>query len=159
MIMIDMKTLSRTVEIDAPPHEVWRVLTDLELVREWAAAYGEGLSIRTTWREGGAVAWRATDGATRASGKIAAFDRARLLRLEYTESALGDGGGYADTYELQEIPTGARLAFTSGPFEDAQANAIEVQAAAALAEIKSLAEESAQIHGLRSPKAAGAANG
>jgi uncharacterized protein YndB with AHSA1/START domain len=159
MMLSEMKTLKRTLEIDAPPQEVWRVLTDSELVREWAVAYGEGMSIRTNWREGGAVAWRDADGAMRAGVRIAAFEPMRLLRFEYSRSALGDGQAYVDTYSISPTLRGARLEFTSGPFEDNIADEIERQAAAAIVEIKGLAEESAEIHGMRSPKAAGAANG
>ena len=32
-----MPVLKRTLEIDAPAGEVWRVLTTPELIREWAA--------------------------------------------------------------------------------------------------------------------------
>ena len=145
----DMKTLKRILDINAPPGEVWRVLTDPELVREWAAAYGEGVSIRTTWREGDPVAWRAADGATRAGGRIAAFQPQRLLRFEYDKGDLGAGRPYADSYAISETGEGARLEFTSGPFDDEKAPAIEAQVLLAVAEIKSLAEESAQIRRLR----------
>lgn len=159
MILIDMKTLTRALEIEAPPQEVWRVLTDSELVREWAAAYGEGMSIRTNWREGGTVAWRDADGAVRADGRIAALEPMRLLRFEYSQTELADNQAYVDTYAISPTPRGARLEFTSGPFEDKVADRIDRQAAAAIMEIKGLAEESAEIQRLRSPKAAGAANG
>ena len=66
--MPPMPVLKRTLEIDAPPTEVWRVLTTPELVREWAAAYLDGISIRTSWREGEKVTWKAPNGSTRACG-------------------------------------------------------------------------------------------
>ena len=53
-----MPVLKRSLDIDAPPNEVWRVLTNPELMREWAAAYTDGISIRTSLREGEPVTWK-----------------------------------------------------------------------------------------------------
>jgi hypothetical protein len=105
------------------------------------------------------VAWRDADGAVRADGRIAALEPMRLLKFEYSQTELGDSQAYVDTYAISPTLRGARLEFTSGPFEDKVADRIDRQVAAAIMEIKSLAEESAEIHRLKSPKAAGAANG
>ena len=145
-----MTTLKHTLEIDAPPEEVWRVLTTPELVREWAAAYAEGLFIRTSWREGEPVAWKESDGATRACGTVAAFRPGKLLKFEYTEGAVApEGLSFSDTFELRAADRMTRLEFTTGPLDAAGAEALKRQTEEAIREIKSLAEESAQIHGLR----------
>lgn len=145
-----MTTLKHTLEIDAPPTEVWRVLTTPELVREWAAAYTDGLSIRTSWREGEPVTWKEADGSTRAGGTVAAIRPERLLKFEYTEGAVApEGRSFCDTYEISENGRMTRLEFTMGPLDPNDAKAMERQAEDAIREIKSLAEESAQIHGSR----------
>lgn len=145
-----MKTLKHTLEIDAPPTEVWRVLTTPELVREWAAAYTDGLSIRTTWREGETVTWKEPDGGTRACGRVAAFQPGKLLKFEYDEGALApEGRSFCDTFELSGGERTTRLEVTVGPLAADEADALEQQAEEAIREIKSLAEESAQIHGFR----------
>lgn len=145
-----MKTLKHTLEIDAPATEVWRVLTTPELVREWAAAYNDGLSIRTSWKEGDPVAWKEPDGATRACGRVAAFRPGKLLKFEYDEGVLApEGRSFTDTYEISAGERTTRLEFTSGPLDARDAEALERQTEDAIREIKSLAEESAQIHGLR----------
>jgi uncharacterized protein YndB with AHSA1/START domain len=145
-----MKTLKHTLEIDAPPTEVWRVLTTPELVREWAAAYTDGLSIRTSWREGDTVAWKEPDGVTRACGRVAAFQPGKLLKFEYDEGVLApEGRSFTDTFEISAGERTTRLQFTSGPLDAEDAEALERQAEEAIKEIKSLAEESAQIHGFR----------
>jgi uncharacterized protein YndB with AHSA1/START domain len=141
-----MQVLKRSLEIDAPPTEVWRVLTTPELVREWAAAYAEGIQIRTSFREGESITWKAANGATRSCGTVAACKPERLLRFEYQ----GDGRGvFSDTFEISEADQKTRLMFTSGPFAQADFEALERPTQLAIEEIKSLAEESAQIHGLR----------
>ena len=96
-----MHTLRRSLEIDAPPNEVWRVLTTPELVREWAAAYVDGISIRTSWREGERVAWKRPDGGTQAVGTVAAFKPERLLRFDYAaEPGAAEPRSFSDTFEI-----------------------------------------------------------
>lgn len=145
-----MKTLKHSLEIDAPATEVWRVLTTPELVREWAAAYLDGLSIRTSWKEGDPVIWKEPDGHTRAGGRVKAFRPGKLLQFEYDQGLLApEGRSFSDTFEIAAGERMTRLEFTSGPLDAEDAAALERQAEEAIREIKSLAEESAQIHGLR----------
>jgi uncharacterized protein YndB with AHSA1/START domain len=140
-----MPTLKQTLEIDAPPTEVWRVLTTPELVREWAAVYLDGISVRTSWREGERIIWKAPDGSTQAVGAIAAFEPERLLKIEYDAEARG---AFPDTFEIVAKEDRTWLNMSTGRLDEAGLRAAE-QAEEAIREIKSLAEESAQIHGLR----------
>jgi len=144
--MSKMPILKRSLEIDAPATEVWRVLTTPELVQEWAAAYDDGLSIRTTWRVGEPMAWKTAEGDTRASGKVAAFQPERLLKFEYDER---DRGAFADTFEIVAKEDRTWLNVTTGPLDEDELGALEGPTEEAIREIKSLAEESAQIHGRR----------
>lgn len=146
-----MHTLNRCLDIDAPATEVWRVLTTPELVREWAAAFVDGISIRTSWREGEQVCWKEPSGATRACGTVAAFRPERLLRFDYCADphAPGETCTFSDTFEITQGELGTRLKMTTGPLDDATFEALKGPTEDAIREIKSLAEESAQIHGLR----------
>lgn len=145
-----MTTLKHTLDIDAPPREVWRVLTTPELVREWAAAYQDGLHIRTSWREGDEVTWKEAGGRTRARGAVTAIRPEKLLKFEYTEGVVApEGRSFCDTFEITQNGRMTRLDFTTGPYAPNDARALERQAGDAIREIKSLAEESAQIHGVR----------
>lgn len=142
-----MPILKRTLEIDAPATEVWRVLTTPELVREWAGALEDGLSIRTSWREGEPVSWKTADGDTRAAGKIAACKPGKLLKFEYASDE--NHADFSETYEIVAREDRTWLNVTSGPFEQAELNALEGPTEDAIREIKSLAEESAQISASR----------
>ncbi|WP_337186843.1 SRPBCC domain-containing protein [Phenylobacterium sp.] len=145
-----MQTFHHTLDIDAPATEVWRVLTNPELVREWASAYADGLSIRTSWREGDAVAWKEPNGATRAAGRVAAFEPGRRLSFEYDAGRVApEGRSFCETFEISEVDHRTRLDFITGPLDDIGAAALKRPAEAAIREIKSLAEESAQIRRLR----------
>ncbi|MDZ4370829.1 MAG: SRPBCC domain-containing protein [Phenylobacterium sp.] len=140
------QTFHHTLDIDAPADEVWRVLTSPELVREWAAVYQDGLSIRTSWREGDPVAWREPNGATWASGRVAAFQPGRLLSFEYDQGRVAsEGRSFSETFEICEIDHRTRLDFTTGPLDEVGAATLRGPAEEAIREIKSLAEESAQI--------------
>jgi uncharacterized protein YndB with AHSA1/START domain len=142
-----MPVLKRTLEIDAPPSEVWRVLTNPELVREWAAAYLDGISIRTTWREGEKVTWRAPDGATRACGTVAAFQPERLLKFDYPDDPRGP---FSEVFQIAAAcERKTVLQVTTGPLPPSDMQALEGPTEEAIREIKSLAEESAQIHRAR----------
>jgi uncharacterized protein YndB with AHSA1/START domain len=141
-----MKILKRSLEIDAPPTEVWRVLTTPELIREWAAAYLDGISIRTSWREGEQVTWKAPNGDTRAQGTVAAFKPQKLLKFEYDSDTRG---AFADTFEIVAKEDRTWLEVSTGPLPEDELQALKRPTEEAIKEIKSLAEESAQIHGLR----------
>lgn len=137
-----MPTLKRSLEIDAPPTEVWRVLTNPELVREWAAAYQDGISVRTSWRAGERITWKSADGSTQAVGAIAAIEPERLLKIRYDDD---DARSFPDTFEIVAKEDRTWLNVSADEVDEADLKAAEE----ALQEIKSLAEESAQIHGLR----------
>jgi uncharacterized protein YndB with AHSA1/START domain len=141
-----MPVLKRTLDIDAPPGEVWRVLTTPELIREWAAAYLDGISIRTTFREGEKVTWKAPNGATRSCGTVAAFKPERLLKFDYPDDPRGP---FSDVFEIAANDHMTRLEFTTGPLPPEEVEALKGPHEEAIREIKSLAEESAQIHGVR----------
>ncbi len=141
-----MPTLKRSLEIDAPPGEVWRVLTTPELVQEWAAAYLDGISIRTSFVAGEPVTWERPDGAARSYGTVAACEPGRLLRFDY---AAESGGGFSDIFEISTFEDKTRLEMSTGPLAEADFEALKGPTEQAIEEIKSLAEESAQIHRLR----------
>lgn len=141
-----MPVLKRTLDIDAPPNEVWRVLTSPELIREWAAPYLAGISIRTSFREGESITWKAPGGATRSCGTVAACKPERLLKFDYETDPRGP---FSDTFEISAYNRMTRLKLTTGPLDKADLDALKRPTQQAIEEIKSLAEESAQIHGLR----------
>jgi uncharacterized protein YndB with AHSA1/START domain len=144
-----MKTLTCTLEIDAPAHEVWRVLTTNELIKEWAGALVDGLSIRTSWKEGDKVTWTAPGGTVRACGKLTTFQPERLLRFDYDSSPRAVQRNFSETFEIEPGDHRTRLSIIAGPLDQTSFNAMMGPARQAIEEIRSLAEESAQIHRAR----------
>ena len=144
-----MRTLEHTVEIDAPPAVVWRVLTTRDLVREWAAAFLDGIDIRCGWREGAPVEWKAPDGAILHRGVVAAFEPHRLLRFDYPldpdSLSPARSGGFSDAWTIAGDGSWTRLTATTGPLRLEHYAELKGPAQEAVELIKSLAEEAATI--------------
>jgi uncharacterized protein YndB with AHSA1/START domain len=142
-----MPTIERSVEIDAPPSVIWRVLTTRELVREWAAAVVEDIDIHTTWRVGAPVTWRAPGGGVVRQGVIADMTPERSLRFDYAETA---DGSFSQTVAITPDGRWTRVTAIMGPLSDAEFERLDPLTHAALVQIKSLAEELAGIESRRS---------
>ena len=140
-----MPTLKCSREIAAPAQEVWRILTTNEIVKEWAAAYVDGLSIQTSWKAGDKVTWKTSNGTVRASGRIAAYEPDRLLQFDYDEYGPAEGGAFSETFEIQPGSRTTRLNLTAGPMDESTVTAMRANAEKVIEEIRSLAEELAQI--------------
>ncbi|WP_397400364.1 SRPBCC domain-containing protein [Phenylobacterium sp.] len=144
-----MPTLRCSREIAAPAHEVWRILTTNEIVKEWAAAYMDGLSIQTTWKAGDKFTWKTSNGTVRASGRIAAFEPDRLLQFDYDQYGPAEGDAFSATFEIHPGARTTRLNLTAGPMNESTLTAMRGPAENAIEEIRSLAEELAQIRRAR----------
>jgi len=70
-----------SIAIDAPPADVWRVLTWPELTSQWAGEFGASGPIESDWRLGGEVCWRNAAGAVYVRGRVLAMEPEKLLRF------------------------------------------------------------------------------
>ena len=52
-----MKTLTYSIEIDAPPRVVFQTMTDKSVYPRWAKAWGEGMTYEGDWQEGGHISF------------------------------------------------------------------------------------------------------
>lgn len=87
------------ITVDAPPEQVWRTLTDPELIRRYMA----DAQVTTTWEEGSPIAW---DGewngkAFRDTGTVLAVDEPRLLTVTHYSPL----SGKPDTPENHHVVT------------------------------------------------------
>jgi uncharacterized protein YndB with AHSA1/START domain len=97
--------ITRTVELPAPAEEVWRSLTEPELLGEWL-----GSVVELDVRPGGSGVIVEGDGAVRRA-QVDEVDPARRLALRWWPE---DGDGPESTVELELEPTpgGTRLVVT-----------------------------------------------
>lgn len=117
---MDPLVVELSLEIDAPPSRVWRVLTDPAVTPR----YMFGCAAVSDWKEGSPLVWRAVrEGVERVfvKGTVLAFEPERLLR--YT--TIGVGMGIEDaprnhltvTHRLTPLPGGrTRLDVSQGDF-------------------------------------------
>jgi uncharacterized protein YndB with AHSA1/START domain len=116
--IVEVGTTAGTAQINAPADKVWEVLTDLEKIKEWAAAFHEGTTAETTWKEGDSIIWMDGDGNVGASGIVLTYDKPVKLEMRYYDDVdavpstpLGD---YHERFTLKEQGGKTTLEFTGG---------------------------------------------
>ena len=77
-----MKTIKKSIIINASKEKVWDVLVLDELNRVWYAEFAPGSHARTDWKVGSKVIF-ADDKDSGIIGKIIAHDTYKLLSMEY----------------------------------------------------------------------------
>jgi uncharacterized protein YndB with AHSA1/START domain len=120
-----MKALyvERSIEIDATPAEVWRVLTWPELTSQWAGEFGAAGPIESDWKLGGAVLWRNGKGEVYVHGRVTAVDPAKLLRFTVCDAARTrrpisglEKDEITQSYALASLGARTRLSTAHGDF-------------------------------------------
>lgn len=111
------KRIEKTIEIDAVPEAVWKVLTDDKLAAAWTSQFMPGSTVEGDWRVGGTVYYKDAQ-CTGVRCRISAFDAPRHLRVdvegeinENVEDTSKDGEwlGCYDDYTIEEHDGQTRL--------------------------------------------------
>ena len=78
-----MKTLNvdRSIEIEASPLRVWKVLTKPEFTAIWAKEFGATGPIESDWSQGSEVRWRNAKGEVYVRGNVIAVIPQTLLKF------------------------------------------------------------------------------
>jgi uncharacterized protein YndB with AHSA1/START domain len=101
-------------EIDAPPGEVWRALTDRELIKQ----YMFGSEVTTDWKPGSPITWQGEfEGrAYEDKGEIISFEPGRLLEVTHFSPLTGQDDRpenyHRVRYDLQPTDAGTRVQLT-----------------------------------------------
>jgi uncharacterized protein YndB with AHSA1/START domain len=101
-------------EIDAPPGEVWRALTDRELIKQ----YMFGSEVTTDWKPGSPITWQGEfEGrAYEDKGEIISFEPGRLLEVTHFSPLTGQEDRpenyHRVRYDLQATDGGTRVQLT-----------------------------------------------
>ena len=113
------RTITKAIDIDAPPERVWDVLLDDATYRQWTAEFMVGSYAETDWQEGSTVRFLDPSGSG-LLGHIAASRHPELVDIEY-DGLVADGKddtesdhareyrGSKETYRLTRTPSGTHL--------------------------------------------------
>lgn len=77
-----MKTIEKSIEIDAPEEKVWDVLTKDAHTREWMSIFSPGTHALTDWQLGSKVTF-ADDSGSGIIGNIIVHEPFKTLSIEY----------------------------------------------------------------------------
>jgi uncharacterized protein YndB with AHSA1/START domain len=106
-----LPAVQRSIDLDAPPEDVWKAIAEESLLREWLAP-----EVEIDLREGGEIACRYEDGEER-RGTVAALEEAEGLAFEWQR----DGAGPSRVeFLVDAVAGGTRLTvvetrLTAGP--------------------------------------------
>ncbi|MDQ3551242.1 MAG: SRPBCC domain-containing protein, partial [Bacteroidota bacterium] len=48
-----VKTIKKSIDINAPKQQVWNILVEDEYIRDWYSEFSPGSHVETDWKEGG----------------------------------------------------------------------------------------------------------
>ena len=143
------RTITKAIDIDAPPERVWDVLLDDATYRQWTAEFMAGSCAETDWQEGSTVRFLDPSGSG-LLGHIAASRHPELVDIEY-DGLVADGKddtesdhareyrGSRETYRLTRTPNGTHLDI-SGDMGEQYYDDMVAAWDRALAKVKVLAE-------------------
>lgn len=146
--------VDRTIEIDALPFLVWRVLTKPEYNNQWASEFQAGapLRIESDWRIGAPVSWKDAQDRTIVEGNVTRLEPEKLLRFTVFDTRSTERPAVSEedgiTFELSRKGAQTILHLRQGDFA-AMADGGKYQKASAdiwervLPKIKFLAERTA----------------
>jgi len=113
------RTITKSIDIEAPPERVWDVLLDDATYRQWTAEFMAGSYADTDWQEGSTVRFLDPSGSGLLA-HIAASRHPELVDIEY-DGLVADGKddtesdhareyrGSRETYRLTRTPSGTHL--------------------------------------------------
>lgn len=143
------RTITKAIDIDAPPERVWDVLLDDATYRQWTAEFMAGSYAETDWQEGSTVRFLDPSGSG-LLGHIAASRHPELVDIEY-DGLVADGKddtesdhareyrGSRETYRLTRTPSGTHLGIAADMGEEYYDDMVAAWDRA-LAKAKALAE-------------------
>ena len=142
-----LRTVNRTITINAPPSEVWRALTDPEMAREWISP-DKTSTVTSEWKVGSPIVFEGTWDRRKYldRGTILQFDPERTYRYNMWSklSRLPDlPENYTEVcFTLTPNPTGTTLNLTHTNFQNESIYGhANFYWATALVRIKKLLEE------------------
>ena len=125
---MSMRTITKAVDVAAPPERVWEVLLEDATYRHWAAEFMPGSYAQTDWQEGSTARFLEPSGSGMLA-RVVVSRRPEVVELEY--DGLVSAGrddtdsdrarqyrGAKETYRLTRTPDGTHLAVAADMGEE-----------------------------------------
>lgn len=136
--------IKKTIEIKSSDDNVWTVLTNPDLVKQWAKHFMEGIYVISDFTESSAITWKSETEDHGMSGIVEVSYPAKMLKTVYSESMDdsqdSDMQSYREHYLLTEAEGNTTLVVEAGPMSKEHIETSGPQWDEALRTIKSLSE-------------------
>ena len=142
---LEKRMIRKSVQVNAPVAQVWKVLIDPIYTKQWGNAFHEGTYVQTDWTIGSEVLWRDKEGGVGAKGIVVENDSRSLLKVTFFDEVDSSSeiplGEYSETYQLSEDQEGTMLLLEAGPLGKEEIDLHTSLWEKAIMKIKALAEE------------------
>lgn len=142
---MEKKTLKRSLKLNAPAPRVWEIVSDPELIKQWASAFGHGTHADSDWKVGSEIAWKDMGGNVGAKGIIKKMEPEKELRVDFFDDVkmtdpeqLGD---YSEIYSITTEGDNTTLEISAGPLDEKYFTGFVPMWDRAMENIKKLAEK------------------
>jgi uncharacterized protein YndB with AHSA1/START domain len=104
---MEQEPVTRSIDLDAAPSEVWRALTEASLLADWFEA-----DVELDAHANGAVRFRFADG-SELRGVVVTWDPPRRLSFRWRD--VHGGSAAVVAFSLEPVSDGTRLTVTESP--------------------------------------------
>jgi len=141
---LEKTKIRKEIKIQAKANNVWNVLTDTTLVKQWAAAFSEGAYVESDWQKDSEVIWKDKNGNIGTKGKVTISEPHSQLAVFFYDDVNADTstppGTYHEKYFLAEHDGATLLQIEAGPLKFEDATSMIPSWEKALEQMKLLAE-------------------
>lgn len=109
--------VEKSIDINASPSVLWKVLTDVELNPSWIEEWWPDVSLLSSWEKGSPVIWKYSNGDIGALGDVKFVDPEKVIRFSFIVN--GDQNIKEEmTFVLHWRRSHTHLTVTMGDFGD-----------------------------------------
>lgn len=111
--------VEQAIIIDAHISEVWKVLTEPALTKQWIHTWWPELDeLQSDWKQDSPVVWKLQDGSTGADGKVHEVQAPNHLVYNFRINEPNTSKQEIITYKLEERDNHTYLLITAGDYGD-----------------------------------------
>ena len=110
--------VEESIEINAKPEQIWKVLTDAELSEEWIKQWWPEVHIESNWKLGDSVHWITENGSVGSEGRVTFMDPLKVVRFTFEVKGLEVPKEEEITYVFHDKGDYTHFSVSVGDFGD-----------------------------------------